>query len=89
MSKPKIHLADFQILPGARVHLDKIKTDHTGDWFEEYAMKQLEKNRAEIIELQDTLYAEHEQSLLIVLQAMDAAGKDSTIKMVTQGINPQ
>ena len=43
-------------------------------------MKRLEKNRKKIIALQDTLYAEHKQSLLVVLQAMDAAGKDSTIK---------
>lgn len=52
-------------------------------------MKQFEENRTKIIALQDTLYAEHKQSLLIVLQAMDAGGKDSTIKAVTQGINPQ
>ncbi len=71
------------------MNLKKIKTDHVGGWFEELAMKQFEENRTKIIALQDTLYAEHKQSLLIVLQAMDAAGKDSTIKMVTQGINPQ
>jgi polyphosphate kinase 2 (PPK2 family) len=69
--------------------MNKIKTDESGDWDEESALKRLEKNREKIIELQDTLFAEHKQSLLIVLQAMDAAGKDSTIKAVTQGINPQ
>lgn len=89
MSKPHLDINDFRVKPGQRVHLKKIKTDHTGKWFEELAMKRLEENRARIIELQDILYAEHKQSLLVVLQAMDAAGKDSTIKMVTQGINPQ
>jgi PPK2 family polyphosphate:nucleotide phosphotransferase len=39
--------------------------------------------------LQDTLYAEHRWSLLLILQGMDAAGKDSTIKHVMSGVNPQ
>jgi len=89
MGKPHLDINDFRVKPGQKVNLKKIKTDHAGKWFEELAMKQLDENRTRIIELQDTLYAEHKQSLLVVLQAMDAAGKDSTIKMVTQGINPQ
>lgn len=89
MGKPHLHLDDFRVKPGDTVNLKKIKTDHVGGWFEELAMKQFEENRAKIIELQEILYAEHKQSLLIVLQAMDAGGKDSTIKAVTQGINPQ
>jgi PPK2 family polyphosphate:nucleotide phosphotransferase len=39
--------------------------------------------------LQDKLYAEHRWSLLLILQGMDAAGKDSTIKHVMSGVNPQ
>jgi PPK2 family polyphosphate:nucleotide phosphotransferase len=39
--------------------------------------------------LQDVLYAEHKRSMLIVLQAMDAGGKDGTIKHVMSGVNPQ
>ncbi len=90
MSKHRhVELSDFRIQPGKSVNLHKIKTDDVGDWDEESAMHRLEKNREKIIELQDTLYAEGKQSLLVVLQAMDAAGKDSTIKSVTQGINPQ
>jgi polyphosphate kinase 2 (PPK2 family) len=90
MSKHRrVDLSDFRVKPGENIHMNKIKTDDVGDWDEESAMKRLEKNRKKIIELQDTLYAEHKQSLLVVLQAMDAAGKDSTIKNVTQGINPQ
>lgn len=89
MSKPHIDLDDYQIKPGHKVNLKKIKTDDSGDWFEEYALKKFEENREKIIELQETLYAEHKQSLLIVLQAMDAGGKDSTIKAITQGVNPQ
>ena len=40
-------------------------------------------------ELQARLYAQHERSLLLILQGMDAAGKDSTIKHVMSGVNPQ
>lgn len=89
MGKPHLDLDDYRVKPGKKINLKKIKTDHVGSWFEELALKQFEENRAKIIKLQEILYAEHKQSLLIVLQAMDAGGKDSTIKAVTQGINPQ
>lgn len=45
--------------------------------------------RDELIELQERLYAEEKQKLLIVLQAMDAGGKDGTIRNVFRGVNPQ
>lgn len=51
--------------------------------------QRLERNRAEIADLQNTLYAEGTQSLLIIFQAMDAAGKDGTIRHVFTGVNPQ
>ena len=47
------------------------------------------KNIDEIAALQDKLYADGRESVLIILQAMDAAGKDGTIKHVMSGINPQ
>ena len=52
-------------------------------------LAQTEKNVAEIAALQDKLYADSKESVLIILQAMDAAGKDGTIKHVMSGINPQ
>lgn len=45
--------------------------------------------RKEFVELQRRLYAEGEQKLLIVLQAMDAGGKDGTIRNILKGVNPQ
>ena len=45
--------------------------------------------RPRLAELQNRLYAEHKQSLLIVLQAMDTGGKDGTIRNVFSGVNPQ
>ena len=49
----------------------------------------LKRGIAELSELQETLYANSTWSLLLVFQAMDAAGKDSTIKHVMTGVNPQ
>ena len=48
-----------------------------------------EDNRKEIVALQDKLYAEGKESLILILQAMDAAGKDSTIKHVMSSVDPQ
>ena len=50
--------------------------------------KELKKLRKEIGELQHRLFAEDKNSLLLVFQAMDAAGKDSTIRAVLSGVNP-
>lgn len=60
---------------------------HDGD--KKHAPKELAKLQERLFELQERLYAENKQSLLIILQAMDAAGKDSTIRKVFEGINPQ
>ena len=49
----------------------------------------LEENLKELTEAQNLLYADNRFSVLIVLQAMDAAGKDGTIKHVMSGVNPQ
>jgi PPK2 family polyphosphate:nucleotide phosphotransferase len=53
------------------------------------AKKLLQQGVAMLAELQEVLYAQSEWGLLLIFQAMDAAGKDSTIKHVTSGVNPQ
>ncbi len=53
------------------------------------AQEDLKANRDRLGELQQVLYAEHKHALLIILQAMDAGGKDGTIRHVMKGINPQ
>ena len=55
----------------------------------EEAKDLLDDHQDRISDLQERLYAEGEQALLLVLQAMDTAGKDSTIRSVMSGINPQ
>src|SRR5881275_904820 len=59
------------------------------DAIKERAQEILEHNLQDLAAAQDLLYADDRYSLLIVLQAMDAAGKDGTIKHVMSGVNPQ
>jgi len=80
----------FLVREGSKVNLKNHPTDFTGDYSDkEKAAKELEKNVRRIGELQDVMYAQDVYSLLIIFQAMDAAGKDSTIEHVMTGINPQ
>lgn len=60
-----------------------------GSEFKGISSKFLEASSEEMSDLQDKLYAQDRWSMLIILQAMDAAGKDGTIKHVMSGINPQ
>src|ERR1051325_6045539 len=73
----KFRLKDFD--PGDSGGLDS----------HEKAKSTLEKSLARLSDLQATLYADNRWSLLLIFQAMDAAGKDSTIKHVMSGLNPQ
>lgn len=80
----------FLINEGTRLDLKKHASDFTGDYTDKKeAVKDLQKNIERMRELQDILYAQDTQSLLIVFQAMDAAGKDSAIEHVMSGVNPQ
>lgn len=73
-----------------KLDLKKLPTNSKSDGVDkEKILKLTEKNQKKIFELQDKLYAEGKEGLLIVLQARDAAGKDSTIRHVMGGINPQ
>lgn len=76
--------------PSERINLSKISTDSSQSIKDKSeANKLLEKNIEKMQELQNRLYASDKYSLLIIFQAMDAAGKDSTIKHVMSGLNPQ
>lgn len=80
----------FRVAEGSKVNLKNHPTDFTGDYTDKkQAVKDLEKNVARMRELQDILYAQDKYSLLIVIQAMDAAGKDGAIEHVMTGVNPQ
>jgi PPK2 family polyphosphate:nucleotide phosphotransferase len=79
-----------RLRPGQAVSLSTIPADgkeYHSDRKE--GEKEFKKLRAEFRDLQARFYAEDKHKLLIVFQAMDAGGKDGTIRAVTQGVNPQ
>ncbi len=76
--------------PGKRIDLSKFATGDTGPFkHKDNAAPLVEKNLTKLIELQDRLYAAGTHALLIVLQALDAGGKDGAIRHVFSGVNPQ
>jgi PPK2 family polyphosphate:nucleotide phosphotransferase len=88
----------FRVPPGKKFRMK----DHNPGWkqseeaeelgkdaLKERAKKVLDQNLTDLAEAQSLLYADDRYAVLIVLQAMDAAGKDGTIKHVMSGVNPQ
>jgi PPK2 family polyphosphate:nucleotide phosphotransferase len=91
-------LDTFCLKPGKKVRL----SDHDSGWAQTKELKELgkdvvkdrakeilDKNLTELAEAQELLYADGRYAVLILFQAMDAAGKDGTIKHVMSGVNPQ
>jgi len=76
--------------PGRRIRLKDFDTAYT-DAFQsqEHAQTKLDGNKERLAKYQDLLYAEHTHALLVILQGMDAAGKDSTVAHVMSGVNPE
>lgn len=88
----------FRVSPGKTVRLKNFNSDWAQseemeelgkDALKERARQILDQNLADLTRAQELLYADDRYSVLIVLQAMDAAGKDGTIKHVMSGVNPQ
>ena len=80
----------FLVKEDSKLHLKKHATDFTGDYTDKHAaVEDLRRNVLKMAELQDVLYAQDVYSLLLIFQAMDAAGKDGAIKHVMSGVNPQ
>jgi PPK2 family polyphosphate:nucleotide phosphotransferase len=81
----------WRIRPRQRLDLAKVDTGSRAGapGGKDATNKASEKLREELIDLQARLWGESRQSLLIVLQAMDAGGKDGTIRSVFSGVNPQ
>jgi PPK2 family polyphosphate:nucleotide phosphotransferase len=84
MTKP------FLVPSGTRVNLADYDPGYSGRYLNKNEGKEdLKHNAKRLQELQEVLWAEGKHALLIVLQAMDAGGKDGTIKHVMRGVNPQ
>ncbi|MBP6472755.1 MAG: polyphosphate kinase 2 family protein, partial [Chloroflexi bacterium] len=82
--------AKFIVPPGQQIHLADYDTTYTGEFAKKKAAKQnLQDDIDQLADLQDKFYAQDNYSLLIILQAPDAAGKDGIIKHVMSSVNPQ
>jgi PPK2 family polyphosphate:nucleotide phosphotransferase len=80
----------YRVTTGKRFRLKQVDPDDTaGIRGKDAAEEALDKGVRRLAELQELLYAQDRWSLLLVFQAMDAAGKDGTIKHVMSGVNPQ
>ncbi len=81
---------ELLVKPGEKVKLSDRDTGYTGDFSgKSETAETLQKNLKRLNQLQQLLYAEDKRAVLVVLQAMDAAGKDGTIRHVMTGLNPQ
>lgn len=80
----------YLVKPGSKVKLSHLSTDDKGDFADSAAAEpELAKHLQQLSELQEVFYASQRKALLIVLQGMDTAGKDGTIRHIFSGINPQ
>src|SRR5438045_2567195 len=80
----------YLVPPGKKLKLSKFPTDDIDDFGDKAdAAKATEKNLERLRELQAVMYAEAKHAVLVVLQAMDAGGKDGAIRHVFSGVNPQ
>lgn len=88
--KPRIDSSAYRVKPGSKVRLDKwptrVEPFYTSK--ESYA-ERLEAGTRRLSELQDRLYTHDRYAILLIFQAMDAAGKDGAIRHVMSGVNPQ
>jgi PPK2 family polyphosphate:nucleotide phosphotransferase len=86
----ELDLSKFRVVSKKKFSLSNYSPGYSGKLkSKESAQKFLKKNIEHMVELQNKLYAENKWALLIIFQAMDAAGKDSAIKHVMSGLNPQ
>ena len=87
---PRTNLRDaLRIKPGSRVRLERRDHGETFGWDKVSAAPELAKQLDRLTELQDRFWAEGKRSVLVVLQGIDAAGKDGTINKVMEAFNPQ
>ncbi|HXI00890.1 MAG TPA: polyphosphate kinase 2 family protein [Sphingobacteriaceae bacterium] len=79
----------FKVTERRTIDLDSFDTSQKGDLEKDTSLQILTDLKNELFELQEKLYASNSKSLLILFQAMDGGGKDSAIKHVMSGLNPQ
>jgi PPK2 family polyphosphate:nucleotide phosphotransferase len=82
-------ISPFRIDGSGKFHLQSHKTGEKGGLDKEEGEEILDANRKRLAEFQEKLFAQDRWSLLVILQGMDAAGKDGAIKAIFEGVNPQ
>jgi PPK2 family polyphosphate:nucleotide phosphotransferase len=82
-------VAPFRIDGSREFHLKSHNTAEKGGLDKDKGEKIIEANRKRLSDFQEKLYAQDRRSLLLIFQGMDAAGKDSAIKAIFEGVNPQ
>src|SRR3982750_2567789 len=82
-------VAPFRYDGSGEFHLKSHKTNEKGGLDKDKGEKIIDANRKRLNDFQEKLYAQDRWSLLLIFQGMDAAGKDTAIKSVFEGINPQ
>ncbi|HEY2248084.1 MAG TPA: polyphosphate kinase 2 family protein [Bradyrhizobium sp.] len=82
-------ISPFRVDGSSRFHLRSHKTAEKGGLDKDKGQKILVANRKRLSDFQERLYAQDRWSVLLIFQAMDAAGKDSAIKHIFEGVNPQ
>src|SRR5580704_9833064 len=82
-------LKELRVPPGERPHLDVRPTSGAAFLGDKAADRDLKGLSAELERAQELLYSTESRALLVVLQGLDASGKDGTIKHVMSGVNPQ
>jgi PPK2 family polyphosphate:nucleotide phosphotransferase len=89
MSVSKDLSVGYRVENGRKFRLKDFDTGDTGGVSKKYAEKELPRGIERLVDLQDKLYAQDRWAILLIFQAMDAAGKDGVIKHVMSGVNPQ
>jgi PPK2 family polyphosphate:nucleotide phosphotransferase len=84
-----INTKDYAITKGKSIKIDSLPTKYDGELDKGKGLELLDELLIKLSKLQALLYADGSKALLVVLQAMDAAGKDSTIRTVFGPVNPQ
>jgi len=88
--KDKLNYDDFRVTEGMKFSLSDFPTEiKKKDVDKELGELLIQKDVEELSSLQDILYADKHLAVLIIIQAMDAAGKDGTIKHIMSGVNPE
>src|SRR5438132_684872 len=85
----KRFVKELRVRPGSKAALDEIDAANTHGIAKDAAEDLLAKNLERLAVLQYRLYAEGARAVLVVLQGIDAGGKDGTIRHVMSGMNPQ